>query len=262
MTIAAPAPRPVSPARTERPLRRSSPSPHHLLLRLQIEWDQLARAPQAVAAAAAWCLPLDRLDTLDDVLVHAGFGQRARGDHDDVAMLRLVELAHHDDLAARVVLQRLLPGVASIARRRSRSIHERQAMLDELVATAWTVIRTYPIDRRRQFVTVNLLRDVEYRGFRQHRRRMPQPTTRAPHLFDESSAIEVAATSAAQELADLLELAAAAGLPDTDLEFARRLAAGATTTQLAAERQVTDRTIRNHRDALTRRLRDLARTAA
>ena len=244
-----------------RPARRPAPAAHHLLLRLQLEWDQLARTPQALAVAATWCLPIEHLDSLDDVLVHAGFGRRAQADDDDEAMLRLVELARADELAARVVLQRMLPGVASIARRRSRSIHERQAMLDDLVATAWTVIRTYPIDRRRRFVTVNLLRDVEYRGFRQHRRRMPQPTTRAPHLFDESAVATTALTSA-QELAELLELAAAAGVSDADLTLARRLAAGASTSELARERQVTDRTIRNHRDALARRLRDLARAAA
>ena len=236
---------------------RSGAAPHHLLVRLQHEWDQLARTPRAVAIATAWHLPLERIDSLDDVLAHLGFGQRHRADHDDEAMQRLVELARGDELAARVVLQRLLPGVASIARRRSRSLAERQILLDDLVATAWTVIRTFPVDRRRHYVTVNLLRDVEYRGFRQHLRRLPPPQARSPHLFDEAASSSTT-VSAAQELAELLELAADAGLPHADLELARQLAAGASTSQLARERRVTDRTIRNHRDSLTRRLRELA----
>ena len=79
-------------------------------------------------------------------------------------------------------------------------------------------------------------------------------------VFDEraDTGLTAATTTAAQELAELLDLAAAAGVPATDLDLARALAAGATTSELAAARQVTDRTIRNHRDALTRRLRDVA----
>lgn len=238
----------------------------YLLWRLQREWEQLARSPHAIACATQWDLPLDQLGSLDDVLRHVGYGRRTRGNGDDDAMGHLVRLARTDGLAARVVLQRILPGVASIARRRAHTTAQRQVLLEELLSTAWTVIRTYPIDRRPEYVAVNLLRDVEYRGYRQARRRAPAPVCRAPHTFDDSSGDGAFATagvtvSAAQELTDLLDLAAAAGLPDDDLAFARELASGATTAQLARQRSVTDRTIRNHRDALTRRLRDVARTA-
>jgi DNA-binding NarL/FixJ family response regulator len=43
-----------------------------------------------------------------------------------------------------------------------------------------------------------------------------------------------------------------------DLVLARRLAEGTTTAQLAAEAQVTERTIRNHRAAMLYRLRSIA----
>jgi DNA-binding NarL/FixJ family response regulator len=49
--------------------------------------------------------------------------------------------------------------------------------------------------------------------------------------------------------------------PD-DLELARRLGAGASTAELAAERNVTDRTIRNHRAALVRQLQAVAAAAS
>ena len=46
-----------------------------------------------------------------------------------------------------------------------------------------------------------------------------------------------------------------------DLELVTRLGKGDTTLQIAADRKVTDRTIRNHRAAVTHRLRTVALAA-
>jgi DNA-binding CsgD family transcriptional regulator len=172
----------------------------------------------------------------------------------------LLAAARTHPLAARVVLQRLLPGLSAIARRHTRVGTELVGSIDDLLAAAWTVIRTYPIDRRPTFVVAGLLRDCEYHAFRRHRRRkgvfLPVPNER----FTDSAATET--DDARTELRRLLDDAARAGMSTADLVLARRLAEGTTTAQLAAEAQVTERTIRNHRAAMLYRLRSIALASA
>ena len=229
----------------------------HTLVRLQREWVRLNRSPHALSAARSWPLRIERFESLDELLVASGFGQVARAaDHDDDLLGDLLAAARTHPLAARVVLQRLLPGLSAIARRHTRVGTELVGSIDDLLAAAWTVIRTYPIDRRPTFVVAGLLRDCEYHAFRRHRRRkgvfLPVPNER----FTDGAAIET--DDAGTELRRLLDDAARAGMSTDDLVLARRLAEGTTTAQLAAEAQVTERTIRNHRAAMLYRLRTIA----
>jgi DNA-binding CsgD family transcriptional regulator len=233
----------------------------HTLVRLQREWGRLNRSPRALSAARSWSLCIEHFASLDDLLVASGFGQVARAaDHDDALLGDLLAAARHHPLAARVVLQRLLPGLSAIARRNTPVGTELVGSIDDLLAAAWTVIRTYPIDRRPTFVVAGLLRDCEYHAFRRHRRRkavfVPVPNER----FADSAATET--DDAGTELRRLLDDAARAGMSADDLVLARRLAEGTTTAQLAAEAQVTERTIRNHRAAMLYRLRTIALATA
>lgn len=251
-------------ARADPPgMQTTLPSHRHLLTRLQREWDHLARSPQALSAARRWPITIEHFDSLDNLLQHLGYGQTGgKGRHDDdEALGHVVILARHDQLAARVVLQRLLPGLSSIVRRRSRSFHEGLDQFDELLAAAWTVIRHYPIDRHPSYVAAGLLREIEYHAFRRDHRRQ---TTFIPTPLDsfERAADLDADDDPRTELRDLLELARRAGVDDHDLELVRRLGQGESTAQLARERHVTDRTIRNHRAAVIRRLREVALAAA
>ena len=63
--------------------------------------------------------------------------------------------------------------------------------------------------------------------------------------------------SACEELAGVLADARAAGVPTTDLELVRRLLRTGSPAQVARDLQVTTRTIRNRRDRVTLRLRQL-----
>jgi hypothetical protein len=247
-----------SPVPTRPPLGSS----RHLVVRLQREWDHLSRSPRSVHRARAWGWRFRCIDSLDDALALTGYSATpadraaARLVDGDTALAELVLLARHDELAARLLLQRLLPGITASARRYGASWRPDEA-LDEVVATAWTVIRTFPVERRPRYLAANLLRDIEYRTFvlpwRRRATFVPQPS----QSFDLAPAPSPA-VSPADELAELLELAEQSGLDHADLELARRLGSGESTAQLAESCCVTDRTIRNRRDAVTYRLRQVA----
>lgn len=245
----------------------------HTLLQLQLDWNRLARSPRALATAGSWHLPLPRLRSLDDLLAALGHAQVGRAANADDALLgRLVVLAREHPLAARVVLQRLLPGVGAIARRWNRGRGDLATVTDDLVATAWTVVRTYPVEDRPTYVVAGLLRTIEYQACRRPLRQRPAPTPvdhavldgtvgltwgRSPsHGADGGDPLEPA--DALEEICRLVLEARRRGLDDHDLVLVRRLVAGATTAEIAAEAAVTDRTVRNHRSALVHRLRAAA----
>jgi DNA-binding NarL/FixJ family response regulator len=238
------------------------PPPRHLLARLQSEWNRLKVSPDAIATASEWGLVPGPLRSLDDLLRRAGYGVVGKGTHSDDTILQgLMRIGRHDPLAARVVLQRLLPGISAVARRYPYSHHDGAAALDEAVATAWTVIRMYPVDRRPRYIAANMLREIEYRSFHSHRRRKCEFVPTLAAVFELSPATTTA-MSPAEELRDLLDEARCAGLDAADVELAERLASGATAEQLAAEKNVTSRTIRNHRAIVVHRLRQVALACA
>jgi hypothetical protein len=130
--------------------------------RLDEEWRRLCADPAVTARLRI--RPLGGHISLPALLAAAGGDRSIDPDASDQVVAELVRLAPADPLAARVVLQRLLGALVSIAVRRTR-IHpgDRDALLDDLVATAWEVIMTFPIDRRPTRVAGNLCRDIEYR---------------------------------------------------------------------------------------------------
>jgi DNA-binding CsgD family transcriptional regulator len=249
----------AAPARS-RSSFAGDPTSQHSLVRLQREWGHLARSPQALAAVHGWALHIVPFRSLDDVLVAAGLGLHGRaGDRDDELMGQLVRLARDHTLAGRIVLQRLLPGVSSIARRRTGAAHTTVLLdvTDNLLVAAWSVIRTYRVERYPTYIVPSMLREIERRTFRPDRRRRVELVAVGDEVLDGTAAVEPPPT-AAHELAELLADAARSGLDVADLELVRRLAAGTSTAALAVERAVTDRTIRNHRAAVVYRLRAVA----
>ncbi|MEI6497210.1 MAG: hypothetical protein WCO88_11115 [Actinomycetota bacterium] len=231
----------------------------HLLSRLQHEWNHLAHSPSALSTARSWPLVIERFDSLDDLLRAAGYGRVQQGRHDDDEVLGgLVQLAREHDLAARVVLQRLLPGISSVSRRRARHSGCPLEAVDELLAAAWTVIRTFDVERHPAYVAATLLRTIEYHAFRREHRRKAQFIPMATDTFDHLPA-PVDTPAPIDEWRDLMADAAAAGMAPADLELVDRLAHGESTQAVAATRQVTDRTIRNHRRAVVHRLREVTR---
>jgi hypothetical protein len=244
--------------------------PHHrfLLSRLQREWNALSRRPAVLARASAWQLAEAPLSSLDELLVRTGLGSPAADPSFDVTLAALVAIARHDDLAARVVLQRMLPGLSATARRYSSSFEQSLDTLDELLSEAWPVIRSFPIETRSRYVIKNLLRDCEYRAFLKAKRRLLVHELTDPAQFDWSSrAVGAGGTGdegSAEPMSVLVELlhrARAAGMSDDDITLVTTLLNTRTVKEAAARLRVTDRTVRNRRKLVVAQLRALADVA-
>ena len=132
-----------------------------LVGRLNREWAHLRTAEHTARAVRGWSARCRALAGLTDL---AGLEERldaADAATTDAVLLALLVLARDDELAARVVLQRMLGKAVRLA-----GTHlARQAELggvdrDEgqavAVAAFWQVIRTYPVSARPARVAANL----------------------------------------------------------------------------------------------------------
>jgi DNA-directed RNA polymerase specialized sigma24 family protein len=223
--------------------------------RLALEWARLRTRPEHLATANGWQLIDQPVDDLDQILAAVGYQCTSTRDSEQ-RLRRLVELAATDELAARVVVQRLLPGLLAVVRRR-RGIAE--FVFEELLGAAWIAIRTFNPARSPSNLAASLISDADYTAFRADRRKRssleypvdPQLDER-PHVHEPSSC---------EQLAQLLAEAAEAGVPDDDLQLLRGLLDAPTASHLAAALQITPRTIRNRRARITSRLRAVALAA-
>lgn len=133
------------------------------LTELDREWRELCRSASSRLALHRWAYAepaLAGILTLEAVLVE-------RKDDAEAApaiLAALARLAASDDLAARTLLQALMPGLVKMA---ATSCSDDPAALDELVSLAWVRIRTYPTSRPGP-VAANVLMDVRKR-YREHR---------------------------------------------------------------------------------------------
>lgn len=244
-----------------------------LLVRLTREWRAISHRPSVLRRAAQWPLGVT-FESLDDLVAATGWRDRSSTDVDPTLVApcsadqsaranevlgRLVLVARTDELAARVVLQRLLPGLAGVARRWSRRHEGGPDALDELLAAAWTVIRTHPVERRPDHVAAQLLRAAEYHAFVRPGRRMLVVQSVPGERLD-LPVPPVDDTPAAVELAELI--AATHTLTERDRELLALIVAGRSSTEVAEALEVSVRTVTNHRDAMVSRLRQTARALA
>jgi DNA-directed RNA polymerase specialized sigma24 family protein len=235
--------------------RRRRRSTASLSERLDREWNLIRTRPRVVARARAWGVTERPFVDLDGLLALAGHGT-ARTPEANAVLGRLVDIARGDELASRVVLQRLLPGLLAVVRRRGAD-----GAFEELIGAAWLAVRTYPTDRRPERIAANLVHDATYAAFTApRRRRSASEVAIDPRRFDDSPADD--AVGAFEELARLLAEARADGLPDEDVELVRHLVRAGSPSVVAAECRVTPRTVRNRRDRAAARLRAVALVAA
>jgi hypothetical protein len=250
--------RPV-PRRTRRLRYGTAPGPgHQLQSRLRDEWDHLAGQPELAALARAWGVTDLPFDDLDGLLTLAGHDVVGDPRCDDV-LRRLVELAPSDVLAARIVLQRLVPGMLARVRVHHRR-GDRTDIFEELVGAAWITIREFDPSRRPSCLAAALLAGVEYRAFGRDRRRRPNEAQAIDALSFDERPIEVE-PSPCDELADLVCQARADGASDDELAVVAGLVEAGSPLALARSLGVTPRTVRNRRDRITARMRRVALAA-
>jgi hypothetical protein len=221
---------------------------------LDREWQQLKVDRGAARRLSDVCRLAGDARTLADLEVHV----RASSPVDaDAILLALVTrvIDRGDDLAARVLLQLLLPGTRNLARRWwALGDHDERAAA--AVSAVYDRIRTYPLARRPGRVAANVLLDAS----RQLRRSVPRVTTHASedlglHLHARDT--EPTATNhASLELADALTDAVDDGI--IDLRDARIIAqsriGGQRIADIAARHQVGARTLWDRRHRAEQRL--------
>jgi hypothetical protein len=125
-----------------------------ILQELDAQWLRLARSPEARAALDRWgegYPPLAGRADLHEVLSCRRDPVVAKE-----VLQSLATLAPSDVVAARTLLQMLLPGLVALVGTVGRGDGEAQ---DELVALAWERIRTYPTTRTGS-VAANVVLDV------------------------------------------------------------------------------------------------------
>lgn len=135
---------------------------HSTLARLDAEWRDLAGSPQATAALAQW--------QRDDPALGEGgdlaqlLERRLDATAAPAILLALARLAPSEPLAARTLLQAVVPGLVRLA---VTAGYDDPSAIDEMVSLAWERIRTYPVTRQGS-VAANVLLDTRKR-YRQHR---------------------------------------------------------------------------------------------
>lgn len=253
--------------------RSTRTSQASIVSRLTQEWNRLARRPKSISQANQWNLPGGPVDDLDVVLERCGFDQAGNDDRHDEYLRDLTRLAADDELAARIVLQRIMPGLVSIAVRRAPITPKGLAgAFDLVVSAAWLVIRQFPIDRRPRRVAANILMDVEYLAFVRDSR---LKSTRNESSLDPESmlgaesgllrsgiqSLDPVADETAFDL--LIHSFTAAGLTQRDIQMLRAVGLGINSTEAASVLGISPRSVRNRREnALERALALLTRNDA
>ncbi len=151
---------------------------------LDRQWPDVATSPEARRALIRWANDhevLAGMRDLRDVLESRRDPRVAR----EVLSI-LAGLAPTDELAARTLLQVLLPGFVRLVGTLGQDDPEAQ---DELVALAWERIRTYPSTRPGS-VAANVILDVRKQYVKLRRDARTVPLFLCPEPFAEASSPE------------------------------------------------------------------------
>jgi DNA-directed RNA polymerase specialized sigma24 family protein len=137
----------------------------NLFQQLDEEWARITRSPAAGERLAEWTESspvLAGLGDLDAVVQHAN--RRGQAHESDRILFALAQRAGADDLAARTLLQAVMPGMRWLARRYH---HVASAAGEDppslVIALTYERIRTYPFGRRPSRIAANVLFDTRQR---------------------------------------------------------------------------------------------------
>jgi DNA-directed RNA polymerase specialized sigma24 family protein len=205
----------TAPQRNPRPAEEQD-----LIERLEAEWPALAAGPVRLRLQA-WSEEepvLGGFATPQQLLRHL---DSLRGQHRarDEILAALVRQARNDPLAARVVLQTLLPGLKTLARRILFEAGERDELWSALLAHCWERIRHYPLERRPERIAANTLLDTLKKTTRELKRERRD----RDRFSNELPADHEASTRSDSDVEQLLQRAvAAAAISDEEAELILR----------------------------------------
>lgn len=229
------------------------------------EWQTLARSPALAEALRRWSRDdpaLAAFDVVGDLVAYAHSRDRHPADVDAV-LAALAKKATTDDMAARTLLQLLLPGLAALARRH-RWLGDAEERDQAVVAVAYERIRTYPFDARPRRIAANVILDTAQRllAERDRQRREPPPNEGEQGL-EALIAEPGEAPSASEELLELLAWAHRRGHLTADAVrlIALTRVAGMTPAELVPQFGCDDYRVRRRRHRAERRLKEVAQAA-
>lgn len=212
------------------------------------EWERLASSRIVLRRVNAWPFLPRPVESLDDLLQLAGFGRAIDDSEGDQLLWHLVRHGENDELAARIVLHRVMPSILAMVRRRGRVVAGgANAAMNEAIGAAWMVIRQFPHERRRNKIAANLVRDIEYHAFVREHRLKRVAEVQVDHDIMRNIAHDPQVDETAERLDDVLCEAMENGVERRHLLLLRRLGAGESTEKLATEAAVSTRTMRNRR---------------
>ena len=257
----------ITPSGVMTPTNSTSPGRITLATRLIAEWRRMARQPHNIRRANGLGLPGEPVNHLQEILLRSGLDDSSNADHFDEYLAQLVECAKNDDLATRMVFQRIMPGLIAMAGRRSHvTAGGLPAAFDLIASSAWLVIRRYPIDRRPRRVAANLLMDIEYQAFvrepRLKRNRSELHFAPAGMLGVEferfrlgETETDPVGTSASLEL--LFSELENRGLTECDLQILRAVCHDINSVEMAPHLNIQPRSVRNRRERALHKARKI-----
>ncbi len=195
---------------------------------------------------------------------------------DEIAEALAEAAAAGDEVATRVMVQRMLPNLVAIAWgggfSGGASAGEEADTLDTMISTVWLALATGDALRGEAGVWRRLMRDAEYLELQRPRRRRAiedraaaRMAVTATSVADITGRPDGSAPPAVEELLEVVGEALTHGLRSSDAHLLARLGvAGVPVTEVAETdpAHVTPRCIRYRRAAALRRVRSLATEAA
>ncbi len=241
-------------------LAQRSESPVSRLIK---EWQLISDRNRELEIVNSWSLPGAKVSHLDEVLVRAGFNTARDDSQGDQYLWLLVKQATSDELAARIVLQRILPPLLAIARRRGRIVEGGiDTAIADVLPSAWGVIRKYPWHRRPNKVAANLVRDSEYFAFvHGHRSKRYKVVPMDPYVLSEFLVAPEEQIEEEISLDKLIAVAIDQGIDSKHIEILRAVASGDNAATIAARYGVAERTARAWRAKAVSELRVRTRCA-
>jgi len=214
----------------------------------------MCRRSEVIAEVRSWELTNQPFVTLDEFLALTGHRVDSSRECDEL-LGRLVRVAGSDPMAARIVLQRILPGLLAIVKVEQER-NPRINAFDVLVGEAWISIARYRIDTRPTDIAARILHDARHRAFTNgRRRRVVEEVSCDAETLNEM--VVLATTAPFDDLVRVIGEAKRRGLEAEAVDIVGALLTHGTAVKVAAAQQLTTRAVRYRRDHAIGRIRRL-----